>query len=248
MARTSLSVVVIVAIILAGCSSPIDANGSNATESLPPPESSTEWTVTVERVVDGDTAEVTFENGTTETLRFIGVDTPETSLRYQSPDEFGIPGNERGRDWLLNWGDKATDYATDEIEGEQVRIVSDPEGDQRGSFGRLLVYVYPSEERNFNYELVKRGYARRYDDSSFTYRQEFGQAEKDAQDAGKGVWGFDQDATMTPATETSTIDDRDCSDFESQEAAQEFFEAHNPEDDPHQLDADGNGQACESLP
>lgn len=43
--------------------------------------------------------------------------------------------------------------------------------------------------------------------------------------------------------------DRDCSDFDTQPEAQAFFIAEGgPEEDPHQLDADGNGIACESLP
>ncbi len=40
--------------------------------------------------------------------------------------------------------------------------------------------------------------------------------------------------------------DRDCSDFSSQEEAQDFFESEGgPEEDPHGLDADNDGQACE---
>lgn len=42
--------------------------------------------------------------------------------------------------------------------------------------------------------------------------------------------------------------DRDCSDFDSQRQAQRFFERHNPGQDPHQLDADNDGRACETLP
>lgn len=43
--------------------------------------------------------------------------------------------------------------------------------------------------------------------------------------------------------------DRDCSDFETQPEAQAFFIAEGgPEEDPHDLDRDGNGIACESLP
>jgi hypothetical protein len=38
--------------------------------------------------------------------------------------------------------------------------------------------------------------------------------------------------------------DRDCSDFETQQQAQQFLLPG----DPHNLDADGNGIACESLP
>lgn len=42
--------------------------------------------------------------------------------------------------------------------------------------------------------------------------------------------------------------DRDCADFDSQRQAQRFYERHNPNQDPHRLDADGDGRACEDLP
>jgi endonuclease YncB( thermonuclease family) len=41
--------------------------------------------------------------------------------------------------------------------------------------------------------------------------------------------------------------DRDCSDFSTQQQAQQFFENAGP-GDPHNLDADGDGKACEDLP
>ena len=43
------------------------------------------------------------------------------------------------------------------------------------------------------------------------------------------------------------VADKDCSDFATQKAAQEFFDAAGP-GDPHRLDADGDGIACESNP
>lgn len=43
--------------------------------------------------------------------------------------------------------------------------------------------------------------------------------------------------------------DRDCDDFDTQEEAQAFFEAEGgPESDPHRLDANDDGIACETLP
>lgn len=43
--------------------------------------------------------------------------------------------------------------------------------------------------------------------------------------------------------------DRDCGDFSSQAAAQNFFLANGgPQSDPHRLDDDGDGVACESNP
>jgi len=44
-------------------------------------------------------------------------------------------------------------------------------------------------------------------------------------------------------------DQYNCSDFNSQQAAQRRFEADGgPERDPHRLDNDSDGVACESLP
>jgi len=45
------------------------------------------------------------------------------------------------------------------------------------------------------------------------------------------------------------VADRDCSDFATQAAAQRFYVDHGgPRSDPHRLDADGDGVACESNP
>lgn len=53
-----------------------------------------------------------------------------------------------------------------------------------------------------------------------------------------------------PAIERSfSSGDYDCSDFSAQDEAQEFFESEGgPNDDPHNLDRDGDGVACEALP
>jgi hypothetical protein len=46
----------------------------------------------------------------------------------------------------------------------------------------------------------------------------------------------------------ATAADKDCSDFRSWRAAQSFYKSHGgPRRDPHRLDADRDGVACESL-
>ena len=53
------------------------------------------------------------------------------------------------------------------------------------------------------------------------------------------------------STERSYEDsgDYDCSDFSTQDEAQEFFESEGgPDEDYHNIDRDGDGVACESLP
>ncbi|QWZ06438.1 thermonuclease family protein [Nocardioides panacis] len=50
------------------------------------------------------------------------------------------------------------------------------------------------------------------------------------------------------AAPAGAVTDRDCGDFATQAAAQTFFLAHSPGSDPHRLDADGDGIACDSNP
>ena len=53
--------------------------------------------------------------------------------------------------------------------------------------------------------------------------------------------------TAVPATPIAYAADRDCSDFSNQAAAQQFFLNNGgPSQDPHRLDDDGDGLACES--
>ena len=56
----------------------------------------------------------------------------------------------------------------------------------------------------------------------------------------------DADETEQPDCAVSDDKDCNCSDFETQEEAQEVLDA-DPSD-PHQLDRDEDGVACESLP
>jgi endonuclease YncB( thermonuclease family) len=55
-------------------------------------------------------------------------------------------------------------------------------------------------------------------------------------------------ATTLLTAPSASAADRDCGDFATQAAAQRFFLRHRPRRDPHSLDADGDGIACESNP
>ena len=91
-------VALVLVFFVAGCTGapPADAPPDATSEA-------TEWTVTVESVTDGDTMEVRFADGTVETVRLLGVDTPESTVTQVSPDEWeSIPDTVEGRDWLAN--------------------------------------------------------------------------------------------------------------------------------------------------
>lgn len=58
--------------------------------------------------------------------------------------------------------------------------------------------------------------------------------------------GSSRYARSTPRASTSQVSDRDCADFVSPASAQRFFlSAGGPNHDPHGLDRDGDGSACE---
>jgi len=98
--------------------------------------------VFVERVVDGDT--IRLDDG--RTLRYIGIDTPET-VAPQKPIEC--------------FGQEASEFNRGLVEGKTVWLEKDISEVDR--YGRLLRYVYLDPEASLsaqvNYRLVAEGYA-----------------------------------------------------------------------------------------
>jgi micrococcal nuclease len=119
----------------------------------------------VKRVIDGDTVEL--ENG--EKLRYIGIDTPET----HNADEC--------------YGEEATSKNKELVEGKKVYLEKDvSETDQ---YGRLLRYVWINGEM-INEKLVKQGYAKASTyPPDVKYQDKFRNAEKEAREKEKGLWG-----------------------------------------------------------
>lgn len=140
--------------------------------------------VKVYDVVDGDTVNIDY-NGVNDTIRLLGVDTPEVHVET-TPSEFeGVPVTAEGRDCLRDWGENASNYMKQEV-AEELRI--EVGGDERGSYGRLLAYIYTEKNnKSLNYLLVKKGYARVYE-SDFDKLDKFLEAEKVAQEADRGLW------------------------------------------------------------
>ena len=149
------------------------------------------YRVEVVQVIDGDTLEVEFQDGHTEDVRLLGVDTPEVHVENDPAEFEGIPTNQNGEDWLRDWGHKASEFARTQLAGETITIETDEQADRRGSYGRLLVYAYAdSAGKSFNEQLIEQGYARMYD-SSFSQRSEFTSDEQHAQDDDVGLWNYE---------------------------------------------------------
>ena len=202
----------------------------------------------VVQVVDGDTIKVEVD-GTVYTVRYIGIDTPET-VHPSKPVQ-----------WM---GPEASEANRRLVEGQTVYLEKDVSETDR--YGRLLRYVFLADGLFVNAELVRLGYAQvstyppdvRYEDLFLEMQQE-------AREAENGLWG--SAPTSLPATmavpvaqptqpPSATVCDcsgniYSCSDFSTHAEAQACYEycVSVGRGDVHRLDgSDDDGIACESLP
>lgn len=121
---------------------------------------------------DGDTIAVNM-NGSTETIRFIGVDTPETHDPRKPVQCFGMA---------------AANFTKSLIGSNNVRLDSDPLSTNRDRYGRLLRYIYLPDGTLVNAVLIQQGYGFAYLGFPFTKADEFHQYETAAMADHKGLW------------------------------------------------------------
>ena len=97
--------------------------------------------VTVTDVVDGDTLDIRYENGSTDTVRLVGIDAPETSFGNQPYEYEGVPNDYFGSRCLDEEGEDASAFLTDRLEGETVTLYTG-----KGTDNRSAVYWGRSSE------------------------------------------------------------------------------------------------------
>jgi len=179
---------------------------------------------TVVEVVDGDTIDVRFSDGSTDTVRLLGVDTPEVHADNDPAEYEGVPDDDAGATCLETAGEDASSFAERWLAGAEVTLVTDPAADKRGSYGRLLAYVHVAgnttatagtatagNRTDFNARLLETGHARVYD-STFSRSEAYYDAEATAQSEGVGVWQcrtpdtYESDSTDAEAGTLATSD------------------------------------------
>jgi micrococcal nuclease len=122
--------------------------------------------------VDGDTIVVNM-NGRPETIRFIGVDTPETHDPRKVVQCFGV---------------KAAAHTKALIGSQDVRLGLDPLSSNRDRYDRLLRYIYLPSGTLVNKEIIRDGYGFAYTSFPFTKADEFRLAQVDARVHNRGLW------------------------------------------------------------
>ncbi|WP_415381661.1 lamin tail domain-containing protein [Halosimplex sp. TS25] len=201
--RFAAVVAVTVLAVLSGCAGfSVDVGESAGGSTAPAPDVANGTTATVVEVVDGDTVDVRYRNGSTDTVRLLGVDTPEVHVDNDPAEYEGVPDTDAGAACLEAAGENASAFAREWLAGERVTLVVDPVADRRDRYDRLLAYVHvgapageevPANETaadggiDFNQRLVATGHARVYD-STFARSDGYYAAESEAQDARRGLW------------------------------------------------------------
>jgi micrococcal nuclease len=112
-----------------------------------------EYFCKVNRVVDGDTIDVTVDLGFdihhSARVRMMGIDTPESRTRNKEEKKLGLASKARLKEMLS---------------GKKIKIETSKEG--KGKFGRILADVIAVDkegnEINCNQQLIEEGHARPY--------------------------------------------------------------------------------------
>jgi micrococcal nuclease len=126
--------------------------------------------------VDGDTVKVAIQNPPEglkgfETIRLLGVDTPET-VHPQKPVE--------------RFGKEASEFTRNRLLGKQVLLAFD--WDLWDKYNRLLAYIYLPDGSCHNADIVREGYGHAYTEFPFQFLEEFRLIEQYARENKKGLW------------------------------------------------------------
>ncbi|MCR8641738.1 thermonuclease family protein [Paenibacillus sp. N1-5-1-14] len=156
-----IGLVLSLCLAMLGCSNPSPSTKKEASDRTK---------VKVERVVDGDTLQITI-NGSKERLRLIGVDTPETK-KADTP--------------VMFWGEEASAYTKKRLEGKTVELEWDVE--PKDQYGRYLAYIWIDDEM-FNRTLIQEGYGRMVTfQPNVKYVDTFKKDQEAARKKGNGIW------------------------------------------------------------
>jgi len=179
-------------------------------------------------------------------VRVIGIDTPET-VSPSVPDECG--------------GQAASTAARKLLTGKSVTMAFDPTQDRADRYGRPLVYLGVPGVGDFGRTMIQRGHAAEYTyDVAYQRQAGYQRVEGAARSAKRGLWGAcggpDRPLRRPKGAPVSAKGsgsgcaagyspcfppfppDKNCDDADGP------IMVTGP--DPHELDSDGDGVACES--
>jgi len=194
--------------------------------------------IAVDRVVDGDTIKVTFE-GKSESVRIIGINTPETKHPTKPIECFGP---------------EASKFAEEMLSNQQVLLEFDDSQGKYDKYDRLLAYIWLPDGTLFSEKAIQQGFG--FEDTydgEYKYQKVHKEAQVKAEELKAGLWTScpewpeypeittapgesECDPNYTGACVPITNSDLDCSDIGSP--------VNVVGTDIHRLDRDGDKKAC----
>ncbi len=125
------------------------------------------------RVIDGDTVKVAIQ-GHEETVRVIGINTPETVDPRRSVECFG---------------QEATNEAHRLLDDAMVILEIDDSQGERDKYGRLLRYLTLSDGGDFGEIMIRHGFAYEYTyEKPYLKQILYQEAEEEARSSKNGLW------------------------------------------------------------
>ncbi len=214
-----------------GATSPVGPSASQDWRTVPGteciPQQNQGVLAQVVRVVDGDTIKVEI-NGQKYTIRYVGMDTPETVAPNRPVEYMGPEASAKNKALVA---------------GKQVILVKDIS--ETDKYGRLLRFVI-ADGVFVNRELVRLGYAQTITSPpDISCKDTFREVEKQAKEQQIGLWAPNE--AFAPCNCNGP--DLDCSDFNTQAEAQLCFDyCGGPQEDPFRLHRGDSPLVCTSLP
>lgn len=149
-------------LVPAGAASP-SAEASSAAQLYP-----------ITKVVDGDTFKVEID-GKVETVRVVGINTPETVDPRRAVECFGKEASARANALLKD---------------QHVTLEQDATQQNRDRYGRLLRFAFLSDGSDVGLTLIREGYAEEslYSSKPHKYHQQYVEAEALAKNEKRGLW------------------------------------------------------------
>ncbi|MBI5794470.1 thermonuclease family protein [Candidatus Uhrbacteria bacterium] len=134
------------------------------------------------RAVDGDTLKVQLADGKTETIRIIGINTPETVDPRKSVQCYGPEASARM-------------HALADGKGIVLETGS---GDDHDDYGRLLRYV-SINGRDLGATMIAEGYSRNYSFFPHPRMDAYAELERTAKENGAGLWSACPHRSVAPS-------------------------------------------------
>ncbi len=171
--NTIVRVLALILPLLTGCRETVYVSAAE-TAAAPNCASNAEGPYRVAHVSDADTIAVRIDGRKPQTVRLIGVDSPEIDGPYRRADSGGV---------------EAKEFVSSLLADSDVYLESDPAQGTHDQYKRRLAYVHRADDCLFiNAEIIRNGHGESYRKFRFRHRDLFQQYERDARMKQLGIW------------------------------------------------------------